>query len=75
MQNAIRFSTGMSFREFREEILLRQVGSLLATEPNIAIKELSFRVGFKSASAFGRAIKRASKLSPEQLRSHLIPNF
>jgi AraC-like DNA-binding protein len=73
IERACRRLAGRSFRRFREEILLRQVTRFLELQPEIAIKELSFGVGFKSTSSFARAIKRASGLSPEQLRTQL-PN-
>jgi len=40
-------------------------------QPEWAIKQVSFEVGYKSARSFARAIKRASGLSPEELRSRM----
>ena len=68
IEKAISTSTGGTFRRLREGILLTRVRSLCASQPTMAIKELCFAVGFKSASSFARAIKRASGSSPEELR-------
>jgi len=68
IEKAVSTSTGETFRRLREEILLTKVRSLFASQPTLAIKELGFEVGFKSARSFARAIKRASGSSPEELR-------
>ncbi|PYU48651.1 MAG: hypothetical protein DMG48_19575 [Acidobacteria bacterium] len=68
IEKAVSTSTGGTFRRLREGILLTRVRSLCASQPTMAIKELCFAVGFKSASSFARAIKRASGSSPEELR-------
>src|SRR6267378_4555140 len=68
IEKAVSVSTGRTFRRLREEILLTRVKSLFASQRTLAIKELCFKVGFKSARSFARAIKRASGSSPEELR-------
>ena len=68
VENTVSMSTGGTFRRLREEILLTIVRSLFVSQPTLAIKELCFVVGFKSASSFSRAIKRACGSSPERLR-------
>lgn len=69
IQKAVHLSTGKGFRFFRDEVLLTRVKWLFAAKPEVPIKELSFIIGFKSPSSFARAVKRASSLSPEELRS------
>jgi len=69
IKKAIRASTGRSFRNVRDEILLARVKCRFASHPEMAIKELSFGFGFRSASSFARAIKRVCGSSPEDLRS------
>jgi AraC family transcriptional regulator len=71
IQKAVNLSTGKSFRLLRDEVILNRVKCLFAARPEVPIKELSFGIGFKSASSFARAIKRASGLSPEELRSRV----
>lgn len=71
IKNAVQSSTDRNFRCLRDEFLLMRVKEMFASEPGISIKELSFAIGFKSASAFARAIKRTSGSSPEELRSRV----
>ena len=75
IEKAIRLSTGGSFRLLREEILLVQAKALFASQPTLPIKELDFRLGFKSATSFARAVKRASGFSPEDLRIRVAREF
>lgn len=65
----------MSYRTLREEILVAKTHQIFADEPSLAIKEVSFAVGFISARSFARAIKRACGLSPEDLRSCVAVRF
>ena len=74
IERSCRLSFGKSFRRFRQETLVTRVTRIFELEPDIAIKELSYGVGFKSTSSFARAIKRASGLRPEQLRIHFPLN-
>lgn len=71
IQKTVRSACGRSFRCVREEILLARVRWLFSAQPDMAIKEISFGVGFQSASSFGRAVKRASGSSPKALRSQV----
>ncbi len=71
IKKAVNLSTGKSFRLLRDKVILTRVKWLFAAQPEAPIKELSFGIGFKSASSFARAIKRASGLSPEELRSRV----
>jgi AraC-like DNA-binding protein len=72
IEKAVSTSTGGTFRQLREEILLTRVRSLCASQPPLAIKELCSAVGFKSATSFARAIKRVCGSSPEELRFHVV---
>jgi AraC-like DNA-binding protein len=72
IQAGIRVTTGKTFRKFREEILLARVNSFFASRPGLAIKELSFEVGYACPQSFARAVKRASGMSPEELRSVIV---
>lgn len=68
IEGAIKFVTGGTFELLRQEILLVQIRTLFASEPALSIKELGFSLGFKSPTSFARSVKRASGLSPEELR-------
>lgn len=50
-------------------MLLDHLVSSFASRPAWTIREMSRALGYKSASSFARAIKRASGLSPKDLRS------
>jgi AraC-like DNA-binding protein len=72
IQEVIRLRAGKSYRTLREVILVAKTRQLFADEPFLAIKEVSFAVGFLSARSFARAIKRACGVSPEVLRSCVL---
>jgi AraC-like DNA-binding protein len=72
IEKCINTATGKPFRDLREEILISSVRSVFISRPTLAIKELSFDVGYKSTRSFARAIKRACGLSPQELRSHVV---
>jgi|SRR5580700_2100444 AraC family transcriptional regulator len=72
IQKAVSTATGKTFRHFREEMLVERVRIILASNPMMSVKELSFVVGFKSPSSFSRAIKRACLCCPEELRSRMV---
>ena len=69
---AVSITTGKTFRDVREKMLVERVKSLLESRPTRAIKEVSFDLGYKSPRSFARAIKRACGSSPAQLRSRII---
>jgi transcriptional regulator GlxA family with amidase domain len=69
IQGVIRARAGKSYSALRQEILVAKTRQLFAEDPSLAIKEVSFAVGFVSARSFARAIRRASGLTPEDLRS------
>jgi AraC-like DNA-binding protein len=71
VQQVVYGETGKTFRTLREEILMVRVRQLFISQPGLAIKEVSFALGFCSSRSFGRAVKRACGFSPEDLRSSL----
>jgi AraC-like DNA-binding protein len=71
IEKAVYLATDRTFKRLRDEILLTLVERHFAGEPIMAIKEVSFAVGFKSASSFARTIKRVCGCSPEELRSRV----
>src|SRR5882762_9341292 len=72
LQNAVNMTIAKTFREVREQILVKRVKTLLDSQPTRGIKELSFELGYKSGRSFARAIKRVCGFSPAQLRSRII---
>jgi AraC-like DNA-binding protein len=75
IQKSVSLGASTTFRRFRQDLLLESVGRALQARPGLAIKEVAFSSGFKSAQSFTRAIKRASGLSPAQLRSRFAKNL
>jgi AraC-like DNA-binding protein len=75
IQCVLKTKTGKTFRVVREEILMLNVKQLLLSQPGLAIKEVSFAAGFTSPRSFGRTVKRASGLCPEELRSLLARDY
>jgi AraC-like DNA-binding protein len=71
IQQAVNTVTGKGFRNLRGEILVATVKGLLISGPTLAIKELSFQVGYRSPRSFARAIRHASGVSPQELRSSI----
>jgi AraC-like DNA-binding protein len=71
IQNVVCLSTGRTFKRLREEIFLSHVRHHFGSKPTLSIKELSFLIGFKSASSFARVIRRTCGFTPEELRSHI----
>jgi AraC-like DNA-binding protein len=72
IENSVHMTAGKTFRALRKEILVDRVSTILASNPALPVKELSFAVGFKSASSFSRAIKRACGCCPDELRSRAV---
>jgi AraC-like DNA-binding protein len=63
--------TGKTFSNLRQAILMAKVKELFVSQPQLAIKEVSFSVGYRSARSFARAVRRACGFSPEAFRSRV----
>lgn len=72
IEKAIIIASGKTFRELREEILVKRVRSTFASDPTRKIKGLASDLGYKSPRSFSRAIKRATGSCPEELRAKVI---
>jgi transcriptional regulator GlxA family with amidase domain len=72
IQEVIFVSAGKSFSALREELMMEKLQGLFVSQPGLAIKEVSFIIGFYSPRSFGRAVKRACGFSPQELRSYLV---
>src|SRR5437899_1848868 len=71
IQNAVSAVTGKKFRDLREELLLVRIKNLLASAPNTTIRQVSLEAGYRSPRSFARAVRRASGVSPQQLRTRI----
>jgi AraC-like DNA-binding protein len=72
IQGAIESVAKKSYRALRQEILITKAVDLFSSDPSLAVKQVSFAVGFTSPRSFARAIRKASGMSPEELRSHIL---
>ena len=75
IENSVYVAVRKTFREVRKEILVERAKCFLNSNPAMSIKELSFAVGFKSASSFSRAIKRTCGICPEEFRCRVVREF
>ncbi|MGC2390626.1 MAG: helix-turn-helix domain-containing protein [Candidatus Acidiferrum sp.] len=74
IQEVIRRGARKSYRALRRDTLVAKSLELFSGKPSLAIKEVSFAVGFASPRSFARAIKKATGMSPEDLRSRVLEN-
>ena len=75
IQKTVVVASGKNFRDLREEALVARVKNLFISEPTLAIKAISFSLGYESPRSFARAIRRACGFSPEELRSVAAEEF
>ncbi len=61
---SVKIATGKTFRQFRNEIVVRKVGELFREYPSFSIKQIAFAAGFASQGAFCRFIKSHTGLTP-----------
>jgi AraC-like DNA-binding protein len=71
LQIAVIEVTGKKFRDLREELLLAIVKNLFASRSIATIRDISLKAGYKSPRSFARAVRRASGVSPQQLRTRI----
>ena len=71
IQNAINAVTAKKFSDLQHSALFEKIESLIKIAPKVLIKELAYEVGYKSPSAFARAVRRVCGISPAEVRSRL----
>jgi AraC-like DNA-binding protein len=74
IQEVIRRGARKNYRALRRETLVAKSLELFSGKPSLPIKEVSFAVGFASPRSFARAIRKATGMSPEDLRSRVLAN-
>lgn len=74
IEKTVEALTGKTFREMRKEILIERLTGILQSHPSLAIKEISFELGYKSPRSFARAVKRLCDSSPQELRLLVAKN-
>jgi AraC-like DNA-binding protein len=59
---------GTNFRELVDEARVDAAAHLLMVRPDLSVKEVAIRIGFGGTSAFARAFRRRTGLSPSDYR-------
>ena len=77
LERAVRNRTGTTFRHLQQEAVLVRALKLLNSEPPRSVKEVCFLLGYRSPSAFSRALRRACGQPPTRIRnaSVLLPQM
>ncbi len=73
LQNAVKVSTGKTFRNYKQEMLLRRATDLFCRDGLLTQKQIAAMLGYSSREAFTRFIKRKTGLSPKLLRLSARP--
>src|SRR3546814_1749085 len=63
-----RVSTGKAVSDYVAEVRIKRAKTLLADD-RVLIKEIAYRCGFQSASRYSSAVRRATSLTPQNVRS------
>jgi transcriptional regulator GlxA family with amidase domain len=69
IEKAVKKATSKTFREMRNLLLLEHARGLLDGNPNQSIKEVAFKLGYRSQRSFSRFIKSSLGCSPKELRA------
>ena len=69
IENAMRSSRQISFRDYRRKELIKQVQVMLE-QPDVSIKEIGIKLGYASAASFSRFVQQSTGKSPSQLRNN-----
>ena len=72
LQTVIVCSTGKSFRELRQMLLVEAIRMSFKSKPVCAIKQIAFATGYNSGRSFARAVKRACGVSPVSFRNQVL---
>ena len=68
VEKAVKSATGLTFREFRNGVLLRRAQELLKDECNRTIKEVAFMLGYRSQGSLSRFIRIATGCSAKAIK-------
>ena len=67
IENAMRTTRKMSFRDYRRKELM-QMARVMLNWPHASIKEVGIKLGYASAASFCRFVQQSTGKSPSQLR-------
>ena len=68
IENAMRLTRQVSFREYRRRELVQTARTML-NESDVSVKEVGIRLGYKSAASFSRFVQKSTGRSPSKLRN------
>jgi methylphosphotriester-DNA--protein-cysteine methyltransferase len=68
IENAMRSTRRISFREYKRKKIL-QMAHLMLDMPDVSIKEIGIKLGYASAASFSRFMQQLTGKSPSRLRS------
>jgi AraC family transcriptional regulator, transcriptional activator of pobA len=68
IENAMRSTRRISFREYKRRKLL-QMAHVMLDMPDVSIKEIGIKLGYTSAASFSRFMQQVTGKSPSQLRN------
>jgi len=69
VERAVISRTGKTFRQLQHEAVVARAVRLLNCEPARSVKEVALLLGYTSASAFSRALRRDCGESPTEIRT------
>jgi transcriptional regulator GlxA family with amidase domain len=68
IEKAVKSGTGKTFRQLRSSVMLKKARALLDGSPNQSIKEVAFKLGYRSQRSFSRFVKSTLGCTPTKLR-------
>jgi transcriptional regulator GlxA family with amidase domain len=69
VEKAVKRAIGVTFREFRNGVLLRRAQDLLRDESNRTIKEVAFALGYRSQGSLSRFIRIMTGNSAKMIKT------
>lgn len=68
IEKSVKQATGQTFRQVRNGLLLAHAKHLLDSHPNHSIKEVAFKLGYRSQRSFSRFMRSEAGCSPKEFR-------
>jgi len=72
LEKLVREETGVSFRQWRLRIVMKQAGQILGSS-DVPVKTVAFQLGYRSTGAFSRAFEAVVGVTPIQYRRQFEP--
>ncbi len=71
IENAMRSTRSISFREYKRKELLQMAQTLL-DQPDVSVKEVGIRLGYSSPASFSRFVTKSTGKCPSRLRKETV---